>query len=393
MRPEHKLLLNCIQHTINSERTSDMRALIERGVEWQYLLTTALQHGVMPVLYRSLNRYPDAVPTEVFNQLRRQFHINTGRNLFMTTELLKLLDLFTTHEIPAFPFKGPVLDAYLNQDVVSRQCGDLDIMVRTQDVTRAQELLLSQGYQPHVHLTSTQHTFFLRSEYELPFVRKDGNCVVELHWRITPQYFSFSLDFEHLWERLEPVSFNGREVLTLSSEDLVLILAMHGTRHLWQRLGWVCDVATLISNHKEIDWDWVIEQAHRLGSERMLSLALFLTRDLLEVDLPEQVVERVQSDPVVTLLAAQVRQRLFDENGRWPGVLGTCLFHLRTRERLLDRIRYCLHQATTPSILDWMRLPLPPFLYSLYHLFRPMRLFLRHGVALIKRLLLRVPSS
>jgi hypothetical protein len=266
-------------------------------------------------------------------------------------------------------------------------------MVHKQDVIRAQELLLSQGYQPRIRLNSSQHVLFLRSEYELPFVRDDGKCRVELHWKITPKYFSFPLDFEHLWERLERVSLNGREALTLSSEDLMLFLCMHGARHCWERLSWICDLAKLISTQSEMDWVWVMKQAHRLGSVRMLYLGIFLTNGLLATHLPEQVSERVYADPVVKKLAAQVRQQLFYENGRWPGVLGGCLFHLRTRERLLDRIRYCLHQATTPSILDWMRLPLPPSLYSLYHLFRPMRLFLKHGVGLIKRLLLRANSS
>ena len=394
IRHENELLLYCIRNTMEAGRAPEMKALVERGIDWNYLIKKASQHGVIPQLYKSLNdSCPEAVPTEAFDQLRHSFHTNTGRNLFLTTELLKLLDLFTAHEIPAFPFKGPVLDAYLNQDVISRQYEDLDIMVRTQDVTRAQELLLSQGYQPRIRLTSSQHVLFLRSEYELPFVRDDGKCMVELHWKITPKYFSYPLDPEHLWERLEPVSLNGREVLTLSSEDLVLFLCMHGARHCWERLSWISDVATLISTHSEMDWVWVMKQAHRLGSARMLYLGIFLTNDLLATHLPEQVSKRVYADPMVKKLAAQVRSRFFQENGRKTRVLEDCFFHLKVRDRLRDKIRYCIYQTTNPSILDWLLIPLPSSLSFLHHIARPIRLCGKYGLSLAKRLLLRAHSS
>ena len=47
----------------------------------------------------------------------------------------------------------------------------------------------------------------------------------------------------------------------------------------------------------------------------MLDLGIFLTNDLLDTHLPEQVSERVYADPVVKKLAAQVRRGFFQENG------------------------------------------------------------------------------
>ena len=51
----------------------------------------------------------------------------------------------------------------------------------------------------------------------------DG-LLVELHAGVTYRDFGFPLDPERLWERFEPVPLLGREVLTFSAEDLLLIL-------------------------------------------------------------------------------------------------------------------------------------------------------------------------
>jgi hypothetical protein len=55
----------------------------------------------------------------------------------------------------------------------------------------------------------------------------------------------------------------------LSLENLLLVRCAHGSKHLWERLGWICDVAELIRVRKEkSDWEKVNkEQATALGSK------------------------------------------------------------------------------------------------------------------------------
>ncbi len=387
-RPETDLLLCCAQVCADSERAERIRALLREDLDWEYLLQTAQQHATMPILYQSLTTAcPQAVPKAVLDQLREHFYSNTRRNFALTGELLKCLNLLEAHGIPAVPYRGPVLAASVYGDFNLRQFGDLDILVHKKDVMRAQDLLISQGYRPEFQLNRAQEAAYLRAQSEHKVVLDEGPVIVEIHWRLTEGYFSFPLDPEQLWERLEPVSLAGKEVQTFSPEDLLLILCVHGTKHLWERLGWICDVAKLVCAHEAMNWQWVMEQACALGSARMLFLGLFLANDLLGAALPAEVLQRAQADPMVVSLARQVRQWLFLDPSERPGSLESCLFHLRARERTQDRVRYCVRLAVTTTPGDWALVRLPSSLFPLYYVLRPIRLAGKYGLELLKRLL------
>ena len=378
---------------MDPQKASRLETLARKGdVNWDRLLEMARQHGVTTLLYRNLEvTCPEAVPKEAMDRLRGTFHKNAQRNVFMTGELLKLLKLFETYGIPAVPFKGPSLAASVYGNLALRQFVDLDILVREQDVPKARDQLLSQGYRPEHELTPQEEKVLLRSSHEYPFVHSHKRVMVEVQWKIRPEYFSFPLDHERLWERLEPSSLAGKAVLAFSSEDLLLILCVHGATHLWQTLDLVCDVAELIWAREEMDWELVMEQASALGSERMLYLGLFLASDLLGAPLPNRVTHEVEADPKVKALASEVyERRLFREDNSPPSMSREFPFHpfhLRIRERPGDKIRYIVRLAETTTVRDLTLLRLPGYLYPLYHIIRPVRLTVKHGRRLLKRLL------
>jgi len=136
---------------------------------------------------------------------------------------------------------------------------------------------------------------------------------VELHWGVIERHFSFPLDPKWLWGRLERVSLGGAAVLTLWPEDLLLILCIHGSKHLWERLSGICDVAELIRGGREMDWERITEQAAALGGERMFFLGHYLASDLLGAALPEEVLQKAKADLMAKILAREVHERLFWE--------------------------------------------------------------------------------
>jgi hypothetical protein len=395
LRPEDELILCCARTSIDANRAAQIRALLREDLDWAHLIEIASLNRVMPLLYRSLRATcPEAVPGAVMELLRDQFEANTRYNLFLTAELLKLLDLLETHGIPALPFKGPVLAASVYGDLSLRQFGDLDILVQEHNLHRAKDLLASQGYQPlpagyQIQLTGAQEVAYLRTACDYTFVPPDGRVNVELHWKFAPKFFTFPFDLESLWECLEALSLGGKMILNLPPEDLILILCMHGTKHLWKRLAWICDVAELVRVQQDMDWKRVIEQASRLGSKRMLLLGLCLAHDLLDTALPNGIVQVMQADIVVSSLVRKVRERLFQEvdgpfEEEWPYMQ---LFHLRARERLHDRIQYCLYWTMMPTVTEWDYLRLPASLAFFYHLVHPIRVVKKCGQGLLKQLL------
>jgi hypothetical protein len=258
--------------------------------------------------------------------------------------------------------------------------------VRQHDLSRVKELLIAVGYEPERLLTGAQEEAFARFEYNQPFMSTDGQCLIELHWALAPPYFCFSLTPQDLWPRLDQIELAGTQVLIPAAEDLLLMLCAHGTKHLWERLEWVCCVAELIHARPELDWEQIINSAVMLGSKRILFLGLLLAHELLETDLPEDVLSKVQATPCIKALAGQVCERLFQRPLAEPGFFGITLFHLRTRERLRDKAQYCLRRLFTPTHLDLTFSSLPPSLSSLYYLLRPIRLTLEWRSYLSQRL-------
>jgi hypothetical protein len=174
-------------------------------------------------------------------------------------------------------------------------------------------------------------------------------------------------------------------IRTFRPEDLLLVLAVHGSKHSWSRLEWVCDVSQLLATSPGLDWQEVWRQAVGLGVSRMLLLALRLARDLLGAALPEEMRARAYGDAAVGALARRVSARFYRGEVIEPGIVDYCLFHLRARERWRDRMQYIARRVTSTTWEDWATLSLPSRLFPLYYVLRPVLLpvkllqFLRHG--------------
>jgi hypothetical protein len=352
---EIELLLCCARTHIDTVIAERIENLLQEDINWGYLMRTASQQGIMPLLYSSLNNTcPEAVPQDTFSQLQRAYHTNALHNVLLTKELLKLLNLFKTQEIPAIPFKGPVLAASAYGSLSLREFGDLDILVHKQDVPKVKDLLISQSYewQPwRSQSTHPQSSTYLQSQYryDIYFIKwhsKNYRSCIEIHWETTPKHIMFPLNPAQLWQNLEQVSLCGTKVLNLPPEHLLPILCIDHSKDHWAQLRVICDVAELLRAYKGLDWQRVIEHANSLRRERSLFLGLFLAHDLLGTALPEEVWHKMQTDPVAKSLAMQVRERLFRDSDNQPGVWERFLYNLKLRESMQDKVRYCLFRAT-----------------------------------------------
>lgn len=392
-RPEVDLLLCCARTYLDSKRADQVRALLHSKIDWPYLLRIAGTHGVLPLLHVHLKEtFPDLVPPTILDQLHNQFLANAGHNIFLTEELLKLLNLFETNGIPAIPFKGPLLALSVYGDLALRTFNDLDIVVHRGDIQKAKALLLSQGYRFDLSLTPEQEIAFLQSDLEGWFIRNDGRVMVEIQWG-EPKDFPFPLNFERFWGRLRKAPLEGRMVWTFAPEDLIGILAMHGAFHCWERLIWIRDLAELIRVDQGIDWRGLINQAERQGWRRILFLGLSLAHDLMDTGLPREIWEKVQADSAAQLSAKQLQRSLFEESKTLLGPLERSLFYLKITERFWDRMGYRLRMALHPTVVDWKAFPLPRSLFFLYYFIHPLRVTRKYGWLYLKQLFLDEFSS
>jgi hypothetical protein len=371
VRPEIEMMLVCARTSVNSELADRIKFLSRSDIDWDMLLQTARQQYVLPLFYHSLHATcPEVVPKGTLEKLRRYSQTNHLQAFRLTRELLKVLDFFQKYELSIIPIKGPVLAASAYGDVSLRQYGDLDFLVDEQNYNRAQQLLRKQGF--------TQYESGL-------FMREEDQIAIDLQWRITDRYFPFLPPFASLWQRLVPIRLANRTVYCLSPEDTLLILCVHGSKHCWEILQWICDIAELLRAHPEIDWDYIIERAGELHCMRMLALGVRLARDTLTAPLPSYLLEDTfLADPVAKKLVPQIHGWLFGEPGGIPsrGSLERDRFFLNLRERFWDRILYSqqLARNAPPFRKSRWLLPLPALVSLCYYLLLPIWLVIKYAL-------------
>jgi hypothetical protein len=390
-RPEQQLILACARAVIEPERFEEIRGLVRQGIDWPYLIRKASRNGVMPLLCLNLiNICPDLMPGDVLSESSKFWRDQARRNLLQTAQLVKLLRLFDSHKIPALPFKGPTLAAYAFGNLSLRQFCDLDILVRKRDINRIVKLLTAGGFKLASSPTWLQRLptpASRKKDYGL--ISEDGQTRVELHWRFSGTHFDLPVNMNYLWGRLETVTLAGYSVRSLPLDVLLMYLTMHGSRHGWERLIWICDIAELLRTHRQdVDWTSLLAQSGLLGNKRNLLLGLHLANDLLGAKLPEEVVPEIESDTVLKQLAPQVRAFLFRDDESSPSISYWQNYHLMVRERFRERARLRfhysfrkLHIAFTPNVKDHAMVPLPRYLSFGYYLLRPFRLVKNYGVS------------
>lgn len=381
------MLLGCARSKMQPVAARRVAQALKEKIDWDHVIEQAFYHGTGALLFWNLSRLgAEWIPKATFAQLETAYNAIARRNLSLTGELLQLLTLFRNHGIRALPIKGPALAAAAYGNVSLRIFGDLDILMPREDILKAKDLLRQQGYQPQLHLTASEEIEYLRSHHDYKFVRAAGGIVVELQWGITQWSFAFPFDFDEIWERRVIGSLAGASVYNLSSENLLLILCVHGTKHRWERLKWICDIAELVDvDRDKIDWPRLLERARAQGGERMLLLGLSLAQDLLGASLPGKIAARINMDSRIKSLAAQVDRALFPESARASAFYDEPpVFYWKARERMRDKWallwRYFpeyFYRLVVPNKRDRAVVQLPPFLSVGYYLIRPVRLVLR----------------
>jgi hypothetical protein len=366
---EFKLLLYCARSHPDVGR---IRGVVNEGVNWQTLVLLAQQHRVRSMLLRSLKSACwDAVPHATRIELERLNRANTQRNLFLTRELLRLIDIFGQNAIPIAAFKGPLLAHSIYGDLSFREFCDVDVIVQPRNVLKAEDILAAYGY----HADFPDRAFrnaFQGYQGQYAFRHCQTGMSVDLHWRLSSKGVAFPLQSTKIWSRLEKVTVAGRTVLTLARDDLALFLAAHGTKEGWRSLLWVCDFAEFLRKYEDIDWVAVLDRAQRSHSSRPLLLAISLASTLLDAPAPPALTDRALKNSAVRALAEQAKLRMLrvvpeEEIDEFRNSLNT---HDRFRHRLWPVATL----LTTRTVSDYKAMPLPKSLWGIYYLTRPFRL-------------------
>lgn len=318
---EAELLLLCVRSRIGPETIQDIKRLIAQDIDWGFFLGAVYTHQLGPLVYWNLtSACPDVVPEGVLNPLKADYNRNAARNLFMTGEVCRILDIFKEHGIPAMSFKGPLQAARIYGNLALRQISDLDFLVRRRNVMAAKEALVAHGFRPGKLFTTEQERAHIYGDayYDYPFISRDGSFLVEVHWLFLPRQSAFEMDEDFTWEGVVEVTRADRPHLSFPPEEQFLFQCVHNEQHNWRCLKFICDAARMIETYPEMQWDRVLARANRMGRERTILLTLYLASTLLAAPFPAALEERIKARRDVRLYAGLARARMFRDGFRLP---------------------------------------------------------------------------
>jgi hypothetical protein len=298
--------------------------------------------------------------------------------MMMSAELLKIMQLLEKNQIKALAFKGPALAQMAYGDITLRQYSDLDILVDEADAYRAGKLMSEHGHTPILPLSILSNKTCLHTAKDFSLLSK-GGVHTELHWRLFEKKYNIQLLSCATEQKCQSITINGKRIQTLQNELLLVYLCLHGAKHAFERIEWICDIDRLIRT-SNVDWDHTITLAEQSHSKRSFYLGLSLAHTLFSTHLPKTLVTAIQNEEIRQLqtftlekMAARKSDRSDLEKNRETFDYQSKLFDTR-----LDRLRFRFSTFFKISTTDCQTFNLPEQLKFLYIILRPIRLIYSH---------------
>ncbi len=332
--------------------------------DWREVVQLAIRQRVAPLVYTRLKSFQDeSIPDRTVKRLEREYLNSAMTNMVLFKEFSQVFNVFHEDGLPFIALKGAHLAEVIYTDPALRIMGDLDILVKEKDLSRASALLLRMGYSPPVE------TCVNPADHHLPPFGKSGKAPVEVHWGIHRVCVPARVDIDGLWARALPAKLGSGEALVLCVEDLLLHLALHAAQHNYNlRLCSIYDVYEIIrSSQGRINWKELESRANRWGAGKALFLMFLLSVDLLGAAVPVEFLERMRPADFTLDFPEFARVQIFADT---KAVSNRMAEMYRTRKPR-DRIRMLLQTVFSPSECSGEERPVsqsPKLLYPLRRL-------------------------
>lgn len=368
-------IIACCQSKPTQKDIDLICSYLSQITNYESLITAASQHGVLPLVYKTLKKLsesnsslltPHSSLENILTELKAHYMSISRRNMLMSAELLRIMKLLEANNIEALAFKGPALAQMAYGNITMRQFGDLDVLIKKEDIYRVDRLLQPEGYERLLVLTPVQEKIWIRYAHDLGLVHREKGTHFEMHWSLMDEDYPMQLDLDSYREEKQMVEINGREIPAFSTENLLVYLSIHGSKHLWERIEWIKNIDLLI-RREEINWEKVIKLSEGTGFERMIYLGLSLGSELFGSPLPADIRTRIRRTPQIDTLS-----RFILESWHTPkSTFAKTAAMLRLFPGLKERLLYLHKIILKPSFNEYWFIDLPKGMYWAYYLVRP----------------------
>ena len=214
-------LLNLLRASLSGVRFEP-----EAGTDWSSVYGSSKLHAVAALAYGSL---PSAVPASVFDAWKTAYYSQLGGYVRYLSSQDELCGLLSSGDIPAAVLKGSAAAMYYPEPSL-RTMGDIDVIVRPQDLNRTAAMMENAGYNRLKGNTDDEE-----QRRHISF-SKDG-VVIEVHYRFS--YVGLDIDgiIAEGLDHIEYRNLDGHVFPSLPRLANGIVLLAHMREHLRCGLG------------------------------------------------------------------------------------------------------------------------------------------------------------
>lgn len=278
--PEIELILKSLRWIVSgAPRTERFGLSLPNlsGLNWREIARIGPTHRVFGFIASALEQNgififlaPEVQALLIKGILEAEWQNRTKLN-----EFKNVTHLFAEKNIPIIPLKGIDLSLRVYRDMPFRQMGDLDVLVREKDLTRASQCLMDHGFHLKKFHTKNRWQDSLRLDLNRPLEKHSSGRAsfekngldLDLHWQPRHQIGSnlVEMDLDQAWADSKPCPALGENVRVLSDDDAACHLALHTAEMFNPSLIQLLDLALLMNHYENETAETILRRLPKLA--------------------------------------------------------------------------------------------------------------------------------
>lgn len=293
--PEKEFILSCLQSIHCSRARTRCTGTIANTLDWNRIFNTATRAKISSLFFHQLRflGLGGSIPTHIRRQFEKYYYKVGYRNSLIINQTIQLIQMMAEANVDVLILKGIALQVHVWRNLSLREMADVDLLVRSEDLEKAENILLNDGYLPIENFRPAE--YYRRSHHHLvPYYHPKAayRIPVEIHHNIAQPKDPQRLPMEDFWRTALEVEFDGLQYRVLSPENLLmhLCIQMAFVRNFLGQIRYCLDISQTVARFgSDVKWDNVVETARRYGITNYIYYSLYFSKCFAGASIPQAV--------------------------------------------------------------------------------------------------------
>ena len=251
MDNELRIILELIDTAIDDKCTFPSPV---NNINWNKILYICKIHSITNLVYYAIEKLQLDIDENTKNEFKKEHTLAVIKETKQSYELSRLLKEFDKNSIDCVILKGTAIrKLYPSPDM--RTMGDIDFLIRPEQMKAASDILISSGYEAlHTdeEFKHDAHDEFIKKPY----------MMIELHRSLISKGRFEKIDsyYEDLWDKLSIVD-NYSHIYEMNREEFYIFMMVHIMKH-YKLAGTgirsFIDVWVYLEKYSDtLDWEYI----------------------------------------------------------------------------------------------------------------------------------------